>query len=123
MFPCEKLKEWDKGDSFVTHKVCLINLNEIKVNGIGKFLAQQDKGKQILKELLDSFNEGRSKSYFCISSTLLVIEDLRKCINAVKDEIKERSIDFYDIKSKSKLMREEINQIAIKKKIDLKLRK
>lgn len=122
-FPCEKIENWDKGDSFVTHKACLINLNKVRMNGIAIFLEQQDIRNQILKELLDSFNEGRSKSFFCIASTLLPIDDLHNCIITVKDVIKERRIDFNDVKTKSKLIRDAINQIAIKTKIDLKLRK
>jgi hypothetical protein len=122
-FPCEKLKNWDKGDSFVTHKICLVNLNGIRMNGIKKFLKQQNIRTQTLKEFLDSFNDGRSKSFFCIASSLLSIEDLQRCIDSVQDEIKESQKDFKDVKSKSKLMKANLNRIAAMKKIDLKLRR
>lgn len=122
-YPCEKLKSWDKADSFVTHKVSLQNLYEIKQNGINPFINQQKKRIKILETLLNSFNEGRSKSFFCIATTLLPVDDLDNCINKVKKLVEEKDISSEDIRSKAKIMREMLNDYAKNQNIEIKLRK
>ena len=61
----------------------------IREHGIEKFIGQQRKRIRIFEELLRDFNDGRSKSYFCIAATLLPIEDLELSIaNQVEDQRK-----------------------------------
>ncbi|MFX0011243.1 MAG: DUF3795 domain-containing protein [Candidatus Hermodarchaeota archaeon] len=122
-FPCEKLKPWDKADSFVTHKICLQNLDDIKQNGIRQFLEQQTSRIDILQSLLNSFNEGRSKNFFCIATTLLPIDSLTNAIEQAKRKIEEEEINPEDLKSKSKILKEFLNQYAKNQNIELKLRK
>ncbi len=122
-YPCEKLKSWDKADSFVTHKVCLQNLSIIKQGGLERFIEQQTRRVKILEHLLNSFNEGRSKSLFCIAATLLPIDELRDIIMNAERRIEEESISSDDIKSKSKIVKEMLTHYAINKNIELRLRK
>jgi hypothetical protein len=122
-YPCDKVKPWDKADSFVTHKVCLQNLNEIKQNGLEIFIDQQKTRIQILETLLNSFNEGRSKTFFCIATALLTIDDLNNGIKNAQKEIEKDNINSDDLKSKSKIIKEKLNQYAKNKKIELKLRR
>ncbi len=122
-YPCEKLKPWDRADSFVTHKICLQNLNDIKQNGLEKFIEQQALRMKILEILLNSFNEGRSKSFFCIAAALLSIDNLQEIINDANKRMEGENISPEDIKSKSKIVKEMFNQYAKNKNIELKLRK
>jgi len=122
-YPCEKIKPWDNGDSFVTHKVCLQNLNEIKQNGLEKFIEQQNIRMQILETLLNSYNEGRSKSFFCIAAALLTIDDLNKSIKEARKEIGKKNISSDDLKSKSKIIKEKLNHYSQNNNIELKLRR
>jgi hypothetical protein len=69
--------------------------------------------------MLSEFNEGRSKSYYCIASTVLNIDELKEAI----EEAKNRSKDILDIKKKSKLMHSILDEIAEKNKYILKIRK
>ena len=91
-YPCEKLKPWDKADSFVSHKRCFQNLNKIKEKGIESFIELQKIRMEILELLLNSFNEGRSKSFFCLATTLLSIEDLNDAINNAKKKWQKRTL-------------------------------
>ena len=77
-YPCSKINKWDKYDSFISHKVSLSNLELIKGKGIEQFLTQQKRRIELLELMLEKFNEGRSKSFFCIATALLPIEDLEK---------------------------------------------
>lgn len=122
-FPCDRIKIWDKADSFVTHKPCIKNLKSIKEKGIEIFLEQQNKRMQILEKLLLSFNEGRSKNFYCIATSLLSYEDLERVLSEADKEINKKTIDINDITSKSKLVKRMLLENAYEKKIELKLRK
>lgn len=122
-FPCQKLNKWDVYDSFICHRVSLTNLNLIKDNGLDRFIEQQKQRIVFLKMMLENFNEGRSKSLYCIASALLPLDDLEHALNKTNNQIKVEGIELSDLKSKSKILRTFLNQYASKKNIALKLHK
>jgi len=122
-FPCQKLNKWDVYDSFICHRVCLTNLNLIKENQLDKFIEQQKQRISFLKIMLENFNEGRSKSFCCIATALLPLDDLEDALNKTHDQIKVEGIDLKDLKTKSKILKTFLNQYANKQQIKLKLRK
>ena len=122
-FPCSKLKDWDKRDSFICHIVSLSNLKYIQENGLDPFLTHQKIRIELLEEMLNNFNEGRSKSFFCIATAVLPIKDLEQALEKTEEKIKEVGISLKDLKVKSKILKEKINKIANRKKIELKLRR
>ena len=125
-FPCDKFKSWfgnEAYDSFLTHRKVESNLYFIKKHGLEAFIKQQKERIKILKELLDEFNDNRSKSYYCIATTLLPIEDIKKSVDNAKRDIKNLNIKKDDYKTKAKILKKNIQEIADKKNIDLKLRK
>ncbi|MCK4780875.1 MAG: DUF3795 domain-containing protein, partial [Candidatus Lokiarchaeota archaeon] len=122
-YPCSKINKWDKYDSFISHKVSLSNLEIIKEEGIEQFLTQQKRRIELLELILEEFNEGRSKSFFCIATALLPIDDLEKCLGQSKRQIKEEEIDAKDLKAKSKILRDNFTKLANSKSIKLKLKR
>ncbi|MFX1365003.1 MAG: DUF3795 domain-containing protein [Promethearchaeota archaeon] len=122
-FPCSKIDKWDKFDSFISHKVSLSNLNTIKQKGIEPFLDQQKRRIELLKTMLKEFNEGRSKSFYCIASALLPIKRLETALEESNEIIKKEGVDVNDLKNKSKILKDKIRLIASKENMDLKLRK
>ena len=68
--------------------------------------------------MLKEFNEGRSKTYFCIAATVLEIEELKRAINQAK--VKSKGLD---VKTKSEILHSLIDEIAEKKNYNMKLRK
>jgi hypothetical protein len=122
-FPCLKINIWDKADSFISHRVSLSNLRLIKEEGIENFYTQQKRRIEILEDMLENFNEGRSKSFFCIATALLPIEDLEQALMKSKEQIKNEGIDLKDLKAKSKILKTFLNRYAEKREIELKLRR
>ena len=122
-FPCSKINKWDKFDSFISHKVSLSNLELIKEIGIEQFLTQQKRRIELLEVMLEEFNEGRSKSFFCLATALLPLDDLERAIDESIKQIKDHEINVKDLKSKSKILRENLNKQAKDKFIELKLRR
>lgn len=124
-FPCSKFEKnlSTKYDSFLTYKKVKENLLFIKNNGIEPFIEQQQKRINLLETMLKDFNDGRSKSYFCIVATLLPIEDIEKSLDETIQKIKTDSIPDVDFKIKSKILKGFLNNFAENKGIELKLRK
>jgi hypothetical protein len=122
-FPCEKLDNWDVYDSFICHRVSLTNLKSIKEIGLVDYIEKQKKRIDILKKMLNNFNEGRSKSFYCIATALLPIGDLENALNSALKQIKGDGISSNDLKTKSRILRNHLTQIANSKNIELKLHK
>jgi len=126
-FPCSKCESWlvDGGeyDSFLTHKKAYSNLDFVRKHGIEKFVGQQRKRIRLLETMLKNFNDGRSKSFYCIATTLLPITDLEASLNRTEQEIKADKTGLVDFKTKSRILKGFLNNFAAKSEIELKLRK
>jgi len=110
-------------DSFISHKVCLPNLEHIKKVGLKKWLGEQSKRRQALENLLANYNEGRSCSFFCIATALMPIASITKAVNKANKMRVHNNVDESDLKTKAKILRSLIQDLALKSRIELKLRK
>jgi len=86
------------------HRISLSNLNLIKEKGIREFIKQQKKRIELLEHILKNFNEGRSKSFYCIATALVPIKDLEQALKNSEEKIKKENINFNDLKTKSKIL-------------------
>lgn len=123
-FPCSRFKDaWEEYDSFLTHKKMLPNLNYIKDNGVEARVHQLKERMELLEEMLREFNEGKSKSFYCLAATLLSVESIKKSIDSAKKKVDMSGIKRKDLKSRAKILKQTINDFAVKEHVDLKLRK
>jgi hypothetical protein len=122
-FPCLKFIDVDKYDSFLTHQKMVSNLNFIKKHGVKKFIVLQEKRIKLLETMINNFNDGRSRSFYCIATTLLPMPSLERALDDANQKIKTDDISSDDIKTKAKILREILNVTALKDGIELKLRK
>jgi hypothetical protein len=103
-------------------KCCHQRLGEyisfIKENGVGEFKRVQDSREKILRDMLDNFNEGRSKSLYCVAATVMYIEELEEAVLKAKKES-----EGLEIKEKAKILHLLLDKIARQKNYTLKLRK
>ena len=107
-----------KADSFKCYQTLEDDIAFIQKNGVAEFEREQKNRERLLKEILRDFNEGRSKSYYCIAATVLEIEELKEAITIAK-----KRTDGLDIKEKSKVLHMILDDIAQTKNYCLKLRK
>jgi hypothetical protein len=74
-FPCSKFKSGletgGEYDSFLTHKKAKLNLDFIRTYGLEEFAKQQRKRIKLLEKMIRNFDDGRSKSFYCVAATLL----------------------------------------------------
>ncbi len=72
--------------------------------------------------MLEEFDEGRSKSFYCIAATLLPVTDLEASLNEAKQEIDKLCIVTDDIKTRANILRKFLNGFAGEREIELRLR-
>jgi len=106
-----------KHDSFVCYQKLEDNIAFIQKNGIAEFEKQQEAKERLLKEMLEGFNEGRSKSLYCIAATVLETGELE----AVLDEARAKAKEL-ELKAKAAIMHSLLDKVASKKNYLLKLR-
>lgn len=78
---CEKwMKHREAGkqrDSFKCYQKLEDDISFIRQHGVTEYENKQEIREQLLKEMLQEFNDGRSKSYYCIAATVLEISELQ----------------------------------------------
>jgi len=106
-------------NSFLSHRPIAANFAFIQKNGIEEFARLEIEKLEFLKYLLNTYNEGRSKSFYCTSCQLIPLDKLKEALADVEIKITEDT----GIKEKAKIVRAAISNVADTLQIDLKLRK
>jgi hypothetical protein len=121
----ETCKKWDHHrkfshfhDTFTCYQKLEDNIMAIELHGIKIFDKEQIIRENLLNEMIQGFNEGRSKRYYCIAATVMTIEEMK---NAIHKSLQLSSNS--DIKMKAKKLHEALDEIAKQKNYMLKLRK
>lgn len=105
-------------DSIVCYQKLEDNIIFIQKNGMEEFEKQQKTREKLVRAMLTEFNEGRSKTFYCIAATMLDIAELE----SVLKEAREKSVGL-DLKAKSEVMHSLLDKIAENRNYSLKLRK
>ncbi len=119
---CDRWKKFramgKQHDSIVCYQRLEDNIAFIQKNGIKEFERQQMAREELLRSILSEFNDGRSKTLYCIAATLLEIGELEQALK----EARSKSAGL-DAKEKANLMHSVLSRIAENKSYLLKLRK
>ncbi len=119
---CQKWREHrefsEKHDTFKCYQKLQSDIAYIQMNGVVKFEKFQSIREQFLREMLQEFNEGRSKSYYCIAATVLEIDQLTESLTKARNDSK-----GLGLKEKAKLLHSILDEIATENNYCLKLRK
>ena len=83
-----------------------------------EFEKQQETREGLLRAILTEFNEGRSKTLYCIAATVLEVGELESVLENARAKSK-----GLDIKAKSEVMHSFLNEIADNRNYLLRLRK
>lgn len=120
---CEKVaKLFDSAkhrDSFISYKPVAANFAFIQKYGIEEFVGLEIEKQEFLRHLIDNYNEGRSKSFYCTSCQLIPLDKLKEALGDAEVKVTQAT----DIKEKAKLVREVISNMADSLQISLKFRK
>lgn len=110
IFKRRKVEEWPASAD---------NLRLIKKDGLDNWLKEQQKRQTLLESLLQSYNEGRSMSFYCKACKLMSLNLINEALKKTKNKITSEKVDKSDIKTKSKILKSTIKDIAAKSKINL----
>ena len=119
-FPCSKFRSDEEyrqvkeSSSYPSYKKVMPNLNFIKEHGIEKFVEQQKKRIKLLETMIEDFDDGRSRSFFCKAATLLDIIDLKSSFDKATQKIKTDKIKPNDVKNRAKILKAILSEIALR---------
>jgi len=118
-FPCEKYDGVKQSDSFITHFNQLKDMDKAKTSGIDVYLQELNERISILEMLLETYDDGRRKSFFCIALNLLTLDDLKKVVEQIEFE----TYPEQTLKERAAIAVRLLQAMAETQEISLKLRK
>ncbi len=80
-------------------------MNFIREHGIGKFVELQRKRIDLLEAMINDFDDGRSKSFYCKRAALLDVSRLRNSIDMAYRQIEQKQINPNDAKKRAKMLK------------------
>ncbi len=105
-------------DSFKCYQTLEIDIAFIQKNGVAEFKRIQKIREKWLRKVLAEFNEGRSKSYYCIAATVMEISELQEAF----EEAEKRAVGL-SVKEKAKILHGLLDAVAARAGYVLKIRK
>jgi hypothetical protein len=118
-YPCKKYDGADKSDSFITHKNQLHDIEKAKRIGLEAYEAELNNKIEVLRCLLENYDDGRRKSFFCLAVNLLDLRD----IDAVMNQLTSVTEPDAPQKVKATVAVQLFEAMAEKRSISLRLRK
>lgn len=119
-FPCEKYEDIDAFDSFITHQNRKKDLEKQQEIGVEAYRAEQEEKIRILAFLLEHYNDGRKKNFFCVAVNLLELKHLKSVMQDIETE---KELCSLSIKERAAYMKKRLENIADERQMVLKLRK
>ncbi|HPB16540.1 MAG TPA: DUF3795 domain-containing protein [Clostridia bacterium] len=119
-YPCDKYDGIENYDSFITHRKQMKDLEKAKIIGLENYLLILEQKEEVLKYLLNNYNDGRSKNFYCLAVNLMDINDIKEIIMQF-----ERMEDLRNmtLPQQAVILRGMFSKVSSKSGITLKLNK
>jgi len=118
-FPCKKYDNADLYDSFISHKNQFRDMEKAKEVGMDAYEAELNEKVDIVHKLLNSYDDGRKKSFYCTALNLLDLRDIKTVMEQVDSEIAPEASQ----KEKAAAAARIFEEMAEMREVSLKLRK
>ncbi len=123
-FPCSKFKSEEEyrqvepSSSYPPYRNVLANLKFIREKGIAQFISRQEKRIALLEAMIEGYDDGRSRSFFCRAAALLDINALKSSLDKAR-----KAVESGDAKTaKAQALRSALSEAALREGIELKRR-
>jgi hypothetical protein len=116
-YPCERYNSIGEKDSFISYKNVKVNLNKAKKD-LSTYLDELNERKILLEKLILKYNDGKSKSFFCLVANNISLPSLKKCMKEIENI--DNGIDKKEVSKEIRLL---FQKYAKKEDVDLELRK
>ena len=120
MYPCDHYLHIDDFDSFITHQRQKADLSKAKRMGIERYNEEQAEKMGILQDMLRSYNDGRHKTFFCVTINLLELSELREILGRIQSD---RDLPSLSHKEQCAYVVSVFQEIADRRALSLKLRR
>jgi len=116
-FPCSKFKseveyQAAESSSYPPARKILPNQRFIRKNGIRRFILQQTEQMKLLALLLEKYDDGRSRSFYCRTVSQADPTTIREAIAQAGNAIAREHIAEDDHRSKAKILRTLLDRLA-----------
>jgi len=119
-FPCKRYQSTSATDSFISYQHVLSDFEKARQTGLAHYQSELNEKVVMLAFLLNHYNDGRRKNFYCNAVNLLSVQDIRETMLEVQEHIS----------TKDSTLKDKINQVVLlfeakarQNKIELKLRK
>ncbi len=85
-YPCEKYQDTMRYDHFIPCRNVDRDFSRMLSGGPEAYRAMMDEKTCFLRRLLDGYNDGRKKTFFCTAVNLLELEDIRTVMDLLDRE-------------------------------------
>lgn len=120
MYPCGIYESFDEYDSFITHFNRKDNFELLKEKGEDFYNDIQREKRRQLDFLLSECNDGRRKTFFCTGVNLLETRTIEEAVRELKTK---PDFENMTVKEKGDFVSEKFKEAALKKGVEIKLRK
>ena len=86
-YPCKKYDGAGTSDSFISHKNRIRDLEKAKQLGMDAYKIELNEKVKILEELLEHYDDGRRKGFYCLAVNLLDLRDVKTVMGQVAAEV------------------------------------
>ena len=115
----KQLENAKRADSIISYQPIPTNFEYVRKYGIEKWAACENEKIAFLKTLLADYNDGRSKTFYCLSVQLLPLDKLKPALAQAQKKLATEMTP----KDRAKVIRDAFNGLATKSGVKLKLRK
>jgi len=93
-YPCEKYRNQNDKDSFITYQNVLIDFEKAKTEGMQQYKLELNEKVEILEYLIHNYNDGRRKNFYCIAVNLLSLASLKEVVQEIQNSVCPQDIDL-----------------------------
>jgi len=116
LYPCQKYSSTSEKDSFITYRKVAVDMAKAK-NNLADYLGELKKKEALLAYLLEKYDNGRMKNYYCLAVNLLEPEDISTMLNDIRRKDESDSDDVI------KEIKRRIEERAKERAVEIRLRK
>jgi hypothetical protein len=86
-YPCAQYDGFAESDSFITHRNQGKDMEKARKIGVAAYRAELNEKADLLRYLLENFDDGRRKTFFCLAVNLLECPEIRAAIQKAETEL------------------------------------
>lgn len=119
-FPCKRYQKEHEENSFITYRPVFRDFEKARCRGLEAYRAELDEKVEMLRDLLEHYNDGRRKNFYCLAVNLLELQDVRDTVERIRAEM---PCEKGDVKERAERAVKLFEETARDREIDLKLKK